>query len=291
MISEFGRYIRFSLDPVTPKMMAAFPIFWNRRYEELNDGITYQDIELDFAFDGGSERFVGKRGKGLTPLELYAQLLFDEPSLNDSLCAKIRKVLYDYSHFRKNYRKECGGQNTKENARRLIAMDLVYVEFLRTKYGSDGLLDMAVRSIPAPSESGYGDREDVLARCATNGGIREFCLLIGNNDFFTSVSNDGWNELAEKAPMIPDEFGTGAMSNRDMHEEFDDRTILPEQVGNRKLRPLVKPSKPASVLTNYQVLNTRMNDTLARYKASSPTPLSSEEHLPEPGPLARSQTL
>jgi hypothetical protein len=208
-IDEYAKYMTFQLPPnLTPKMMAAFPIFWNHRYQLLDDGHTYPDTTIHLSFvkgkkDGkdliGSEDVVIARKKGLTPLELYGRLLLDEPTYNDGFCWKIYKVLENYVKSYADLRAITKGEdNTLENNLRLLEKELVLYEFLRTEFEYHAgapfgetkeqtpmyrNLSVAAELVPLTMTSDFWVKhKEIIGRSTVNWWVRRLCVLLTSQE-------------------------------------------------------------------------------------------------------------
>jgi hypothetical protein len=135
IVDEYAKEIEFGLCP-TPKMRAAFPIFWNRRYANLtprgrSSSVTFK---LFLGSDGRTEDF-SLDAKGMTPLELYGRYLIDEPSLSDQLCYAIGYVLLRYEESSNRLRKQYSSSDSSvECQKAIIQKDADLFHMLRTNF-------------------------------------------------------------------------------------------------------------------------------------------------------------
>lgn len=92
LIDEYAEDFVFRKTMVTKQMIAALPIFWNHRYERLDDGRKYDPVECTAGADY-EVVYTYHRQKGLTPLEAYIHLLLCNPPMSQFLNLEILKVI------------------------------------------------------------------------------------------------------------------------------------------------------------------------------------------------------
>jgi hypothetical protein len=192
IVDEFADAFLFSHD-ITEQMIAAFPIFWNHRYEDLETLGNYPDVTVEPAFD--CPGFPVHRPKGCTPLQFFGYCLVDEPSVSDVLNRSIMDAL---AHLN-NKRKEAFDQKDWE---KVIELDTFYFEFLRTKHQD---LDIGALAdvIPFGLDDPQAKETPERSRVHLSGSAHDFAIFRIRDELFFDLSI-GWSPLFRRGPRLYD---------------------------------------------------------------------------------------
>lgn len=148
IIDDFAATFAFDPDSMTTQMFAAFPIFWNYRYETVESFTTRNEdvykpldpknfspeVQKTYPLSLLSEPYIKPPGK--TPLELLTPLFLSEPPLNTIFNIRFMEILERLG----NDRKKIIGDETDvnnlpiEQQQKILKLDLIYFEFLRNKF-------------------------------------------------------------------------------------------------------------------------------------------------------------
>jgi hypothetical protein len=121
-----GAASRFVFEPEpTPQMIAAFRLFGNHEYEakESRERVTV-------ALRGAVKEVAPVRPRTVTPLEMYAWCVVDEPARSDQLCLMIMEKLEELAAVGDGLRGTEEGRDVGFQER-LIGADLPVFDFLR----------------------------------------------------------------------------------------------------------------------------------------------------------------
>jgi hypothetical protein len=210
LVDEFACDFVFD-ERLTPQMVAAFPIFWNHLYPELDDAVAYATVDVTMLGKGTpNEVYRIVRPKGLTPLEKFGRYLLDEPALSDALNREIMFVLEFLANYAHEVRVRRGVRDYMEYQRRVMNIDQIFFEFFRTRIEYGGIfgdMALATKAVPlAPFDDFFrtgrtpAGRSLRRPRAAVNGGPLWFVKFWMESDIFQL--DDGESGMAGLAPAL-----------------------------------------------------------------------------------------
>jgi hypothetical protein len=237
LIEEYAACFEFA-DPPTPQMIAAFPLFWNHRYAYLADE-TYKPATVRII--QSNELFEVRRPPGRTPLEAYAKYLLYDPAFSDELTRAIIDVLKRWNKFTEHIRHPETIDNLSDHHKRVIEVDKVMFEFLRTQtdYGDrkDHLLAALTRALPIDTRDNYFAGPDARKfRVTLNGGIYSlFQFLVRDTNMFwlTYVQNGKpvikWYDFEEPCPVLANDVSIAFLKQFEPIEDLQKRANIPQK--------------------------------------------------------------
>jgi hypothetical protein len=260
LLEELSECMIFTEKP-TPKMISGFPIFWNHRYKTLKDVHDYEVIRIELEGGGKHKTIEWKRPAGMTPLELYGRRLLDEPAYSDTLNNKIMKVLRYFENSTKELRNRCDKNKSLEDSESLLKKDLIYFEFLRTKfkYGEE-TIDMSGAQYALailPMHEFWRHYRDPT-RVVLNGWVLRFCEFMLETKLLDVNGAPG--PLGSLSPQV-DVHGNGPLVcfQQYLRKNFERTTVLED-------------TKQILGLSTQGNLGHRQYVDLLRYKVASPPP-------------------
>ncbi|OHT07556.1 hypothetical protein TRFO_05190 [Tritrichomonas foetus] len=152
IVDDFAANFIFDPESMTTQMFAAFPIFWNYRYDTVisesqeingNKVAPYKVIDPnDFDKETKSEyplcllKKPYKKPKGSTPLEFLSPIFFSEPPLNTTFNVRFMEILERLNKERLDILGEETDANNlnEEDKKKLLEIDLIYFEFIRNRF-------------------------------------------------------------------------------------------------------------------------------------------------------------
>ncbi|KAK8883018.1 hypothetical protein M9Y10_045666 [Tritrichomonas musculus] len=150
VVDDFAANFVFEPDAMTTQMFAAFPIFWNYRYEVVETAtkqpFKYKDIDpQNPEFNNDDRRSYPlnllkksryRRPKGKTPLELLTPIFFSEPPLNTTFNIRFMEILERLDQDRRDILGEETDVNKLKlsDQKKIFEIDQIYFEFLRNKF-------------------------------------------------------------------------------------------------------------------------------------------------------------
>ena len=200
IIGEYAQLFKFDC-LLTPQMIAAFPLFWNHRYEDLGSKEEEEEfppieIHLIEGDKDKEERLLEKYKKpeGTTPLEYYVNFLFDEPPLSDAFNREILTMFVWQVNRAHKHRVTWSGEGKEDHfgdegwQRTMNDMDKVIFEFFRAKFTYDGKTNLDMSNVPDimpldPCDPHYQDVSE-LHRAPVNGVYREITWIKDTDAFY-----------------------------------------------------------------------------------------------------------
>jgi hypothetical protein len=226
IVSEFTKQLEFRSNP-TPQMIAAFPIFWNHRWQtiesKLEDKVEFK-VYTNFT-DGNMKTFEVDGLNGTTTLELYAPLLFDEPPLSDTLNFEIMYVLTKHVDATDKVRQKYAGVNNMrpegyvKAQQEIIQRDIVIFNLLRVLKGIFEDQNWLADRISLAGGDRAFQVETKTWRVALNGYAPEFASFLRFRDSFCLSEGDpagNGNDL--QSQFIPQDRYIGKL-----HVDYNDR--------------------------------------------------------------------
>lgn len=198
ILREYAQLFRFS-EVLTPQMIAAFPLFWNYRYENLDTQVKFDPIEVHLITDpskGGEDKILETYTKppGTTPLEYYVSFLFDEPPISDAFNREIVTMFVWQVNQAHAHRATWSEGNEhfddEEWQKKMNEMDKVILEVLRAKFTYCGeKLDMtnALDIMPLDPQDPYYKEVRELIRAPVNGIHRELAWIKDTDAFYYGI--------------------------------------------------------------------------------------------------------
>jgi hypothetical protein len=234
IVDEMADDFRFE-EPFSVQMVAGFPIFWNHRYKSLDSGDGYEKITVEL---GNGEVFESERGEGKTPLEFCIGHVFDDPPLFQSLSNSIVQVLRDHEEATKLRRERVTLDSDPEELKELLKMDMVFVDFLRTKFDYHGAKVNFLQAVddPAniwrhfpllPTDEVFQESGTNPHRVPVNGAPFDLAVFLIKSQMFEVA--DGLGPFAAKyLPRIPEDIAEDILRFQDMlmDSETSDRLLL-----------------------------------------------------------------
>jgi hypothetical protein len=238
LIQEFAQDFVFS-DEITPQMVNAFPLFWNFRYPGLGRKEYFASQQIEIYGEDGKivvDRMTIERKNGETPLEHFGRYLLDEPQLSDLFNMEIRDVLefldkWGKEKIRYPQQRPRGERDWILYTRKVTDFDLIYFEFLRTKFvygGKNGNMVMALDALSLIDPEFW--RLKKKPPPALNGNVLWLLEFMVQSEFFNELN--GPSELAKIAPKIDEMlFATAVLPTAIWIQDFDTNTTIIEGVG------------------------------------------------------------
>ena len=152
VLTEYAEIFTFH-EQLTTQMMAAFPLFWNHRYESLDrdtaskSSKTFEAVQLTLVEQQEQQQQqqpivleeAYTKPKGSTPLEFYAKFLFDEPPISDAFNRQIIGVFTWHVNRAHKFRiaEPQDGDDLAARENKVNDMDKVILEFFRAPFEYD----------------------------------------------------------------------------------------------------------------------------------------------------------
>ena len=217
VLKEYAEIFRFD-EQLTTQMIAAFPLFWNHRYEALDrdpEKSSFPTVQLS-----ATESYT--KPKGSTPLEYYAKFLFDEPPISDAFNRQIIGVFTWHANRAHDLRMP-GPQDrpVADWEKQVNDMDKVILEFFRApfQYGKDTTnLSGCCRAFPLVSWDPYwledkNAKDTVRCRVPLSGNSWQIlrlkdidAFLYGPDPDQTRCSELQWASPFNTPPLPPKEL-------------------------------------------------------------------------------------
>jgi hypothetical protein len=180
IIDEFAEQFSFTPEP-TPQMVAAFRLFAGHRYTD------YQHPDVVFVLPA---RDVCQAPPGVTPLEMYAHLLLDEPTQSDRLCQLMLERLRELA-VPGNRLRDPENDPSPDYSRKLIEADWPLMNFLRTlirnpfaRQRQEAVCLVLEEVFPSAPDAIFGDERKLphnpgkSRRVNLNGAIQKFAEFL-----------------------------------------------------------------------------------------------------------------
>jgi hypothetical protein len=272
-------------DELSPQMVSAFSVFWNHRYEDLDDGKLYPLVEVKLWAPPNSgmsdESYRIERGKGMTPLERYGRYLLDEPPMSDAFNSAIRRVLERWAKHVDRIR----GVDRDEPAdpgenmayqKRVVEADRVFFEFFRTRIvygGVEGDMTLVLKALPLDPLDDYFTvgrlperrqppaiklqtpellpfaRGQTVCRVALNGNPFWLASFWANSTIF--CLGQGVNDFVKVSPMIrPMDVEAKVTKTNELMKAFEGNAKLQPVLGQGEGRELLRSKNYMKATTN-----------------------------------------
>lgn len=180
---------------VTDTMIAAFPIFWNHRYTNIEHDFEYPPVRkiVYLSESGVKPEDMGeyKRPAGITPFELYGRFLLDEPPISDILNLEILKVFKRCINMAHEKRiSEPERHETREFHMEVFDVDIILYNFWTTKFYYNAQypnVDLSVIPLiqSANAFDPFWQKDKTKRRVALNGIIPELAAIMSASDIYT----------------------------------------------------------------------------------------------------------
>jgi hypothetical protein len=237
LLDEFAAIFVFT-DNMTTQMVAAFPIFWNRRtVEDPSDTNAYPAVKVlilpfgerpkkkktdvaKWPKNKKPEAVKWQKAPNKTPLEFYSKALLHEPPVSDVLLRSILDVLQQYEESCNAIRTVVPTGRTEWLAwqKQLVERDCVFFYFLVNRFSYDGAM-CDLTALPnaiarSPIDDTWDD-EDGEFRVPHNGIILKVARFLQQSQMFKMGSE--YSMLFELAPKLEEDRVCRAIVS---HEEF-----------------------------------------------------------------------
>jgi hypothetical protein len=224
IVEEFARQLEFRANP-TPQMVAAMPIFGRVRYSALKSELPEKmvfGVYPDATAVDGAQPFEPPELKGMTPIELFAPRLFDEPPLSDALGLEIMELL-DW-HVAETKGLRAGKGDHVELQKEVIRKDLPVFNLLRVleRHFGDREWLMRVTALAGADPSFAQERR--TWRIAVNGFAVSFGTFLRASSVFCLADGESAGDMAEKAAEIGVSARNLAKLQRDPRERVAEKT-------------------------------------------------------------------
>jgi hypothetical protein len=177
ILNEYARDFEFRLWP-TPQMRDAFPLFWDHRYAHITSvGIGEIPLLRLFGPDGELQSVPPPTFDGMTPLELYARYLLDEPPLSDLLNVHFQDAMNLYYKASQKVRAA-----KPPDQRKVLEMDSHFLNLMRTPFLSRGE-EVRMKDLPQSIGTVLPDSKRVPGRAPVNGWPCWFGLFASDGEF------------------------------------------------------------------------------------------------------------